>query len=789
MAANALENLARWNLQIALLAIVAAGLVPLLRIHAPVIRHALWRSVVAACLLLPLVQPWRSSVIDSSTLRIEALEAASATGLVVEVSSAGPTSVLARTSRHLRANWASYAGAILACGVALRLAWLVIGIRRLQRLRRTGEPGMAGMAGMAGMTGGGYQELAALIEAGAEIRRVDRLGQPVTFGVLKPAVLLPASFAELPAGVQRAVLAHELWHVRRRDWAWVLVEEAIRAAFWFNPAMGWLVSRVQLSREEVVDELTVQLTNARKTYLEALLVFADQPTLFPATPFARRRHLFQRMLLISREAAMSSRRIVASTVSMAAVLVGTAVYGSSVFPMKAAPAVEPKAALRQQAPPRDRRPGEAGPETTLERELKQLIESGSAKPEQYFELARLQETRGATAEAETTLVAATRTPVSRYAQTMLAAFYIRTGRFDKAIATLETLAAAEPSTPQIYQILATFYWEKASKDPSLSDAQKRAYIDSGIEASDRALAVQDDYVDAIVYKSILVRHKANLETDPTSRQTLLAQADALRNRAMELQKARGGPTMAFAPSLEQGTLPPPPPPPPPPGAEGMGPVRVGGNIKPPVKVRDVRPVYPADAQEAKVQGVVIIEATIDTAGYISAAHVLRGIPMLDAAALDAVRQWQFQPTMLNGAAVPVIMTVTVNFSLDRGPASSSATELAPPPPPPPPPPAELVNGQAPVRVGGNIKPPRKTKDVRPNYPADALAARVQGVVILQATIDQAGNVVGARVLYSQPMLDQAAVEAVNQWQFEPTLVNGVPVPVIMTVTVNFTIDK
>ena len=219
-------------------------------------------------------------------------------------------------------------------------------------------------------------------------------------------------------------------------------------------------------------------------------------------------------------------------------LLVTGLYASSVFPLKARPSRRCRPA-GQQAPPRDRRPGEAGPETARERELKQLIETGTAKPEQYFELARLQETRGAIAEAETTLVAATRTPVSRYAQTMLAAFYTRTGRFDKAIATLETLAAAEPSTPQIYQILATFYWEKASKDPSLSDAQKRAYIDSGIEASDRALAVQDNYVDAIVYKSILVRHKANLETDPTSRQTLLAQADALRNRAMEAAEGAG----------------------------------------------------------------------------------------------------------------------------------------------------------------------------------------------------------------------------------------------------------
>ena len=72
-------------------------------------------------------------------------------------------------------------------------------------------------------------------------------------------------------------------------WMWVLVEEGIRAAFWFNPAMWWVISRVQSSREEVVDELTIQLTNNRQTYLEALLAFADEPTLFPATPFARRR--------------------------------------------------------------------------------------------------------------------------------------------------------------------------------------------------------------------------------------------------------------------------------------------------------------------------------------------------------------------------------------------------------------------------------------------------------------------------------------------------------------------
>ena len=93
------------------------------------------------------------------------------------------------------------------------------------------------------------------------------------------------------------------------------------------------------------------------------------------------------------------------------------------------------------------------------------------------------------------------------------------------------------------------------------------------------------------------------------------------------------------------------------------PVRVGGNIKTPTKTRDVKPVYPPIAQSARVQGVVIIEATIGPDGRVKDAKVLRSIPLLDQAALDAVKQWQFTPTLLNGVPVPVIMTVTVNFTL------------------------------------------------------------------------------------------------------------------------------
>ena len=94
-----------------------------------------------------------------------------------------------------------------------------------------------------------------------------------------------------------------------------------------------------------------------------------------------------------------------------------------------------------------------------------------------------------------------------------------------------------------------------------------------------------------------------------------------------------------------------------------GAVRVGGNIRPPTRTHFVEPAYPQVARAAAVQGVVIIELTIGEDGAVSNARVLRSIPLLDQAALDAVRQWRYEPTLLNGAPTRVIMTATVNFSL------------------------------------------------------------------------------------------------------------------------------
>jgi TonB family protein len=236
------------------------------------------------------------------------------------------------------------------------------------------------------------------------------------------------------------------------------------------------------------------------------------------------------------------------------------------------------------------------------------------------------------------------------------------------------------------------------------------------------------------------------------------------------------------------------------------PILVGGNVRPPTKIKDVKPVYPDDAQQARVQGVVILETRIAASGAVSDARILRSVPLLDIAALEAVLAWKFAP-----AGFPVQMTVTVNFVLDGGPPSGvkggvpggvaggvpgsvaggvpggvaggvAGGETDAPKW------ATLANGDRALRIGGQVKAPEKIVDVKPVYPKDAKDARVQGVVIIETAIGPDGKVKETKILRSVPMLDEAALEAVRQWEFVPTLLNGVAQTVIMTVTVNFTLQ-
>ena len=131
------------------------------------------------------------------------------------------------------------------------------------------------------------------------------------------------------------------------------------------------------------------------------------------------------------------------------------------------------------------------------------------------------------------------------------------------------------------------------------------------------------------------------------------------------------------------------------------------------------------------------------------------------------------------------------FGFDVG-ASPTGIEIGdivsgdPVPPPPPPPPARA---KEPVRVGGAIRAPIKLVHVNPVYPSIAIAARREGTVILEALIGEDGSVRQVKVLRSAPLFDQAATAAVEQWRFSPTMLFGEPVPLVMTVTVTFTLER
>jgi beta-lactamase regulating signal transducer with metallopeptidase domain len=227
--------------------------------------------------------------------------------------------------------WIAVIGSVLVLGIAIRGLWIALGLVRLARLRTAG-------AILPWQTE--HDELQRMLGTRAEIRYVTSIGHPVTFGARRPVVLLPDSLRSHPAHVQRAVLSHELIHVQRRDWIWLVAEEIVRAVFWFHPGVWSLISRVQLAREEVVDELAILATGTRRGYLDALAAFADETPLVPAAAFARRRHLLRRMRLVAKGVPMSSTRIAWSCAAMALIAVAASWYAVDAFPLRAEQVVQ-----------------------------------------------------------------------------------------------------------------------------------------------------------------------------------------------------------------------------------------------------------------------------------------------------------------------------------------------------------------------------------------------------------------------------------------------------------------
>ena len=485
----AAANFVAYCAQITLLVLLCAGLPRLIRLSSPVAQYAFWRVLLIACLALPLLQPWRTQT-ATVVARLVRAPAVGNAGSAVAFSSMAVTFPFDIVTTGL---------IVLAGGIACRLAWMALGLVRLRQMRLRGHEEAAG-----------FDDLKELIGSRPKIRWSPDVRHPVTFGVVDPIVLLPMALKAVDRGAQRAVVTHELHHVRRRDWSWVMAEEVVRSTFWFHPAMWWLISRLQLARETVVDELSIRVTNERRTYLDALLAFADDTGLASSAAFSARRHLFHRVMLLSKENQMSSIRVASGWCVLVAAL-GAGSWGvAQAFPLHAVVVT------------------------------------------------------AATAVTATPLVAA---PV----------------------------AAPDRSPAQAY--------DKQPPPP------------------------------------------------PPPPQP---------------------PAPAPKPLDQQRTMPPPPPPPPPPPSmtaafkqalEDLKPLRLPpGSKMNPVLVYEVKPIYPPEARADKLTGTVTVDAIIDTTGSVYEAMVVDSIPILDQAALDAVKQWRFQPALLNGEAVAVVCTIEFTFT-------------------------------------------------------------------------------------------------------------------------------
>ena len=170
--------------------------------------------------------------------------------------------------------------------------------------------------------------------------------------------------------------------------------------------------------------------------------------------------------------------------------------------------------------------------------VQQLIEMDPADPVNYFALARIYEDSGDYERAEETLVKAREArPTEPTVYTTLAAFYNRQGNFDGAIEALQARAEREPNNPEAFYTISTYHWEKAYRDFSLSDGEKMKHVQAGLAAVDKAISLNNRYMEALVYKNLLLRVQANLERSPARQQALIREAEQLSNQAEEIRKA------------------------------------------------------------------------------------------------------------------------------------------------------------------------------------------------------------------------------------------------------------
>ena len=177
--------------------------------------------------------------------------------------------------------------------------------------------------------------------------------------------------------------------------------------------------------------------------------------------------------------------------------------------------------------------------TQAEPIVQKMIELDPQETSNYFALAKIYEDAGDYEKAEATFLKSKEAkPNDPNVYLQIAGYYNRQEEFEKTIEALTQRATLEPNNPEAYYTISTYYWDKAYRDFRLKEQEKKDFVAKGVEAIDKALGLKSDYMEALTYKGLLLRLQANLEKDAAKQQSLIKEADRLRDQALDLKKKK-----------------------------------------------------------------------------------------------------------------------------------------------------------------------------------------------------------------------------------------------------------
>lgn len=555
------------------------------------------------------------------------------------------------------------------------------------------------------------------------LRRVARIVEssavsvPVVIGWMKPVVLLPAAaLSGLTLAQVEGLLAHELAHVRRHDYVANILQSAVEILLFYHPAVWMLSRRVRIEREHCCDDLAVTICDP-VVYVSALTEVATS-----ATPKLALAATDGPLLARVRRILGGGEQTRPATGWVGAAILTLAVLGAA--PMLMAARQHAKApddvrvdiettivrntpnASRQIPPPPPPPPAPPAP-------VSQPAPPPPPPPPLPSESAeQLEHVR-----EQLAALSAQRQDLADQ-------------RYEKELARKAALAESQ---------VAALERDLAAMQAQSADTTTRSQLR---DAETRLAAARSEY-DAI---SAERTYQASVAELGRRERQLQAQAERAREqyqRYAEQQTSREG-SVGFATE-----------------ASATDP----GTVLPRV-IKHVQPSYPAIARAARLEGAVVMDVTVMTDGALGAIQVTRSAGALDAAAVEAVRQWQFAPATRNGQPIVMTVPITVNFTLASGNRASTTTSTA----------------AAPQKR----TQPKVIKSVPPEYSQEAKDAGIQGNVTLEATVSREGTVSDVRVVRGLGSgLDEAATKAAWQWTFEPATVDDVPVEVVVTLLMTF----